>query len=240
MSPAARFALAPVRLYQRVISPLLPRRCKYHPTCSAYGNAGGRALRHTARRRAGRVAMLRCNPFSHGGYDPVSADVSESAAALRHTPALHALLRRESTPAADRLLRGILMFFHDLGLGWGLAIIALTCYPDPAAAADAQAVQSMQSMAQLQPEIKKLQDEVQERQGAPQPGDDEVLPGEQGQPVRLVPADGGAAPGLPVAVLHAARGPRATTSARRSTPRHGRTRCPAATAATRSSSSSRI
>ena len=29
-------SIAPIRLYQRVISPALPRRCKYHPTCSAY------------------------------------------------------------------------------------------------------------------------------------------------------------------------------------------------------------
>ena len=28
--------IAPIRLYQRAISPLIPRRCKYHPTCSAY------------------------------------------------------------------------------------------------------------------------------------------------------------------------------------------------------------
>ncbi len=29
-------AIAPIRAYQRFISPLIPRRCKYHPTCSAY------------------------------------------------------------------------------------------------------------------------------------------------------------------------------------------------------------
>ena len=76
---------------------------------------------------------------------------------------------------------------------------------------------SMQSMARLQPEIKKLQEQVQERQGAPQPGDDALLPGEQGEPVRLVPPDGRAAAGLPVALLHAAQAICGTTSARRST-----------------------
>ncbi len=53
----------------------------------------------------------------------------------------------------------ILVFFHDLGLGWGMAIVALTVVirmlllPLPL-----KQFKSMQSMAQLQPEIKKLQD----------------------------------------------------------------------------------
>jgi putative membrane protein insertion efficiency factor len=68
-----RLALAPIRLYQRVISPGLPRRCKYHPTCSAYAV---QAIRSYGILRGSVLAawrLLRCNPFSHGGYDPVSA-----------------------------------------------------------------------------------------------------------------------------------------------------------------------
>jgi putative membrane protein insertion efficiency factor len=68
-----RLALAPIRLYQRVISPALPRRCKYHPTCSAYAVE---AIRSYGILRGSVLAawrLLRCNPFSHGGYDPVSA-----------------------------------------------------------------------------------------------------------------------------------------------------------------------
>ena len=67
-----RVLLAPVRLYQRVISPALPRRCKYEPTCSAYAV---QALRSHGPLRGTVLAgwrLLRCNPFSHGGYDPVS------------------------------------------------------------------------------------------------------------------------------------------------------------------------
>jgi putative membrane protein insertion efficiency factor len=67
-----RLLLAPVRLYQRVISPALPRRCKYEPTCSAYAV---QALRSHGPLRGTVLAgwrLLRCNPFSHGGYDPVS------------------------------------------------------------------------------------------------------------------------------------------------------------------------
>ena len=68
---AARALTAPIRLYQRLISPALPRRCKYEPTCSAYATE---AI-HTYGPLRGVVLalwrLLRCNPFSHGGYDPV-------------------------------------------------------------------------------------------------------------------------------------------------------------------------
>jgi putative membrane protein insertion efficiency factor len=68
-SAARTIAIAPVRLYQRFISPALPRRCKYHPTCSQYSV--------TAIRRYGILRglvlsawrLLRCNPWSHGGVD---------------------------------------------------------------------------------------------------------------------------------------------------------------------------
>ena len=66
-------AIAPIRVYQRVISPLLPRRCKYHPTCSAYAVD---AVREYGILRGLVLAgwrLLRCNPWSHGGYDPVEA-----------------------------------------------------------------------------------------------------------------------------------------------------------------------
>jgi uncharacterized protein len=69
----SRVLTAPIRLYQRVISPALPRRCKYEPTCSAYA---AEAIRELGPLRGLVVAVwrvLRCNPFSHGGYDPVSA-----------------------------------------------------------------------------------------------------------------------------------------------------------------------
>ena len=36
MSALRGVAIAPIRAYQRVISPLLPRRCKYEPSCSSY------------------------------------------------------------------------------------------------------------------------------------------------------------------------------------------------------------
>ena len=72
MSLATRIFLAPIRLYQRAISPALPRRCKYHPTCSAYAM---QAIQRYGILRGAVLAgwrVLRCNPFSHGGYDPVA------------------------------------------------------------------------------------------------------------------------------------------------------------------------
>jgi putative membrane protein insertion efficiency factor len=65
--------IAPIRAYQRWISPAFPRRCKYHPTCSAYAVQAVETygiLRGTV---LAAWRILRCNPFSHGGYDPVSA-----------------------------------------------------------------------------------------------------------------------------------------------------------------------
>jgi putative membrane protein insertion efficiency factor len=68
-----RIAVAPIAVYQRVISPAFPRRCKYEPTCSAYAV---QAIREYGILRGLVLAgwrLLRCNPFSHGGFDPVAA-----------------------------------------------------------------------------------------------------------------------------------------------------------------------
>ena len=69
---ARRVAVSVVRTYQRLISPALPRRCRYHPTCSAYTV---QALESYGILRGAVLAawrLLRCNPLSYGGYDPVS------------------------------------------------------------------------------------------------------------------------------------------------------------------------
>jgi putative membrane protein insertion efficiency factor len=70
---ARRVVIAPIRVYQRFISPALPRRCKYEPTCSLYAV---QAIRRFGILRGLVLAgwrLLRCNPFSHGGFDPVEA-----------------------------------------------------------------------------------------------------------------------------------------------------------------------
>lgn len=71
MSALSRAATAPIRAYQRFVSPLLPRRCRYYPTCSEYG---AQAIRRFGILRGLILAgwrVLRCNPWSPGGFDPV-------------------------------------------------------------------------------------------------------------------------------------------------------------------------
>jgi putative membrane protein insertion efficiency factor len=66
-------ATAPISLYQRLISPALPRRCKYEPSCSRYAVE---ALRRYGVARGLVLSawrLLRCNPWSYGGYDPVES-----------------------------------------------------------------------------------------------------------------------------------------------------------------------
>jgi len=65
--------LAPIRLYQRVVSPALPRRCKYEPTCSAYAVQAIRDLGVARGLILAAWRLARCNPLSDGGYDPVEA-----------------------------------------------------------------------------------------------------------------------------------------------------------------------
>jgi uncharacterized protein len=70
---ARMLVVSPIVIYQRLISPALPRRCKYEPTCSRYALD---AIREYGILRGLVLAgwrLLRCNPLSHGGYDPVGA-----------------------------------------------------------------------------------------------------------------------------------------------------------------------
>ncbi len=60
-----------IRAYQRLIRPLLPPTCRFHPTCSDY--AADAVRRHGAARGAvlAAVRVSRCHPFNPGGVDPV-------------------------------------------------------------------------------------------------------------------------------------------------------------------------
>jgi uncharacterized protein len=66
-----RLVILPIRLYQRLISPLLGEHCKYYPSCSEYA---AQAIGDYGILRGLILAgwrLLRCNPWSHGGFDPV-------------------------------------------------------------------------------------------------------------------------------------------------------------------------
>ena len=60
-----------IRFYRKYISPLKAPSCKFYPTCSQYAIE---AIEKKGVIRGSLMALwriLRCNPFSHGGYDPV-------------------------------------------------------------------------------------------------------------------------------------------------------------------------
>lgn len=63
----------PIHLYRLVLSPLLPRACRFHPSCSTYAlealkvHGPGKGSWLTFRR------LTRCHPFCEGGLDPVPA-----------------------------------------------------------------------------------------------------------------------------------------------------------------------
>ncbi len=66
-------AILPIRLYRRFLSPLLPPTCRFEPSCSAYGEE---AIRVHGVWKGGSLTawrILRCQPFSAGGADPVPA-----------------------------------------------------------------------------------------------------------------------------------------------------------------------
>lgn len=69
MRVARSLAVAPLRAYQRFVSPALPRRCKYHPTCSQYAVDAIRRYGILRGLALSAWRLLRCNPWSHGGVD---------------------------------------------------------------------------------------------------------------------------------------------------------------------------
>jgi len=75
---------APIVVYQRVISPALPPRCKYEPSCSRYAVQAIRELGVARGLVLAAWRLLRCNPFSYGGYDPVEEQRLFKGAHYRH------------------------------------------------------------------------------------------------------------------------------------------------------------
>ena len=60
-----------IKLYRKYLSPLKSTKWPYYPTCSQYGLE---AIEKYGALKGSLLAVwriLRCNPFSHGGYDPV-------------------------------------------------------------------------------------------------------------------------------------------------------------------------
>ncbi|ACO76214.1 membrane protein insertion efficiency factor YidD [Laribacter hongkongensis] len=67
----SRIVLALIRFYQLAISPWLPPRCRYQPTCSQYAIE---AVQKHGALKGGWLALRRigrCHPWGSSGYDPV-------------------------------------------------------------------------------------------------------------------------------------------------------------------------
>ena len=104
--------------------------------------------------------LLRCNPFSHGGYDPVSAQTLFRAPPSAPTPAPEPVFAATSLQPLIDFFEAILVCFHDnVGLGWGLSIIALTVVVRACLLPlTLKQFKSMQALARSQPEMKRLQE----------------------------------------------------------------------------------
>jgi putative membrane protein insertion efficiency factor len=80
MTGPARLLAWPIVAYRRYVSPALPARCRFYPSCSAYALES--LERHGVLRGTALAVwrILRCHPFHPGGYDPVPDPI-------RHRPA---------------------------------------------------------------------------------------------------------------------------------------------------------
>lgn len=66
-----KYAVAAIRYYQKNLSQLKHKHCPYVPTCSEYTLQAIEKYGVLTGGLLGLWRILRCNPFSHGGYDPV-------------------------------------------------------------------------------------------------------------------------------------------------------------------------
>lgn len=66
----SKLAIGMVRFYQRAISPLLGKNCRFHPSCSQYMIEAINKYGLVRGILKGTWRIMRCNPFCRGGYDP--------------------------------------------------------------------------------------------------------------------------------------------------------------------------
>jgi len=72
VGPLTRLLLLPIRAYRRFISPAIGQRCRYYPSCSAYAEESMRELGPLRGSVVAAWRVLRCNPLTDGGLDPLS------------------------------------------------------------------------------------------------------------------------------------------------------------------------
>jgi putative membrane protein insertion efficiency factor len=104
-APVRRALLSVVAFYSRAISPALPPRCRFYPTCSAYA---AEAIERHGAARGSWLALRRiakCAPWHPGGLDPVPAlggTCTPARASTTEVPASAAPDNPRATPPALR------------------------------------------------------------------------------------------------------------------------------------------
>tara|TARA_B100000315_G_scaffold230230_1_gene240462 strand:+ start:239 stop:502 length:264 start_codon:yes stop_codon:yes gene_type:complete len=65
-------AIKLLHIYKRTISPYMPGRCRFEPTCSAYAAESFETYRFPKASAKVIIRLLKCNPVFKIGYDPVN------------------------------------------------------------------------------------------------------------------------------------------------------------------------
>lgn len=84
MTIGRRIAIFPIALYKAFLSPLIAPRCKYEPSCATYAIQAISEFGILRGVVLGGWRVMRCNPWSHGGYDPVEDQRLFGARAATH------------------------------------------------------------------------------------------------------------------------------------------------------------
>jgi len=80
MALLAQMLALPIRLYRRIVSPILPSTCRFYPSCSSYALEA--LQRHGPLRGLAMACsrLLRCHALNPGGVDPVPPSRSRGPA----------------------------------------------------------------------------------------------------------------------------------------------------------------
>ena len=68
----SRIFLLGIKSYQRLVSPMFPPSCRFHPSCSSFALEAFQRFGAFHGLKLTCLRLLRCHPFSQGGFDPVS------------------------------------------------------------------------------------------------------------------------------------------------------------------------
>ena len=73
-----RVLVTTIKIYQRLISPIIGSNCRFYPTCSAYSIEALNKFGAFKGSMLSIVRIFRCGPWSSGGLDPVPSEITHS------------------------------------------------------------------------------------------------------------------------------------------------------------------